>query len=271
MAKSSRRERWAEKTGKSKKLYKSSAEGKAVKKIKKYYKESGEFTKKQYKLDKEKLKEDFNLVLEEAGIEKTQLTEDFTRNIDRLAENKETDLEDLNYYISTNTKRTQEDLDVSLAKELRSYDLTMDKEAESLASRNLVFSSLKGVRGKEEGQIEEEYQSNVSDYMRSAQRSFQDLERMELVKNAAIERTYARGMEDTTTAKERGIQAIDFGVKKAEQAKDFSLKNLSLTNKQNLWGADYAKDTDIALVESQFDSQRKQEQYEKPLWNLLMS
>lgn len=271
MAKLSRRERWAAKTGKDKKEYKQSAEGKAVKKIKKYYEESEGFVKKQHNLDEDKLKEDFQLILEEAGFKKDWVVEDFTRNLGRLAEDKETDVEELNYYLNTTKDRTQEDLDVSLAKELRAYNLTMDREAQSLASRNLVFSGLSGIRGKEEGEITDEYKSNTEDFMRTAKRSFQDLERLELVKTAAIERQYLRDVEDTKTAKERGVKEIEFGVKKAEQAKKFGLDQLSLDKKKSLWDLDYSKDTDIALVESQFDSQRKQEQYEKPLWNLLMS
>ena len=267
----SRRERWAAKTGKSKTAYKSSAEGTAVGKIKKYYKESEGFIKKQYKLDKEKLQKDFELVLEEAGFSKTNLLQDYSRNIKRLEEDKATDIEELNYYLNTTKERTQEDLDVSLANSLRNFNLTMDREAESLAARGLVFSGLRGIRGKEEGDITEEYEAEKSDYMRTAKRSFQDLERLEFVKNAAIETQYGRDVEDATTAKERGIQAIDFGVKKAEQSKTSSLANLKLGKKKNLWSEDYAKDTDIALVESQFDSQRKQEQYEPALWEALMS
>jgi hypothetical protein len=271
MAKMSRRERWAAKTGKDKKAYKASAEGKAVGKIKKYYKESGEFIKKQYKLDKKKLQKDFELVLEEAGFTKTNLLQDYSRNIKRLEENKTTDVEELNYYLDTTRGRTQEDLDVSLGKALRNFNLTMDREAESLASRNLVFSGLRGVRGKEEGNITEEYKSEKADYMRGAERSFEDLARLEFVKNAAIEKQYGRDIEDTTTTKERGVQDIDFGVKKAEQTKTSSLKNIKLGKKKDLWSEDYAKDTDIALVESQFDSQRKQEKYEPALWETLMS
>lgn len=271
MAKLSRREAWAAKTGKNKSEYKASAEGRAVGKIKDYYEESEEFIGKQHKLDEAKLKKDFKLVLEQAGFKKDWIMEDFTRNMKRLAEDKATDTEELNYYLDTNRERTQEDLDTSLAKELRSYNLTMDREAQSLAERNLAFSGLSGIRGKEEGDITAEYESNKADYLRTAKRSFQDLERLETVKSAAIERQYLRDVGDTRTAKERGIQEIDFATKQAKSNRNFALDQLHLTKKKDLWDLDYSKDTDIALTESQFDAQRKQEQYEKPLWNLLMS
>lgn len=271
MAKLSRREAWAAKTGKSKYEYKDSAEGQADKKIKKYYKESREFIDKQHRLTENKLKDDFKMVMEEAGFRTDWLLEDYARNIGRLEQDKATDIEDLNYYVKTTGERIQEDLDVALQKELRSYNLNMDREAQSLQERNLVFSGLSGIRGKEEGLITDEYESNKSDYMRTAKRSFEDLKRLEFVKNTAIETEYGRNVEDTTTAKERGIKEIDFGVEKAKKIHEFNIDQLHLDKKKDVWGLEYAKDTDLALMTSNFDAQRKQEQYEKPLWNLLMS
>jgi len=271
MAKLSKRESWAARTGRPKEEYRSSAEGKETKAAKKYYAQKEEFADRGYDLDSDKLKKDFELVLEEAGFKKDWLMEDFTRNIKRLAEDKETDIEDLNYYLSTNRGRTQEDLDVSLTKELRSYNLNMDREAESLQERNLVFSGLGGVRGKEERQIKTEYQSNKEDFERTAKRSFQDLERLELVKTAAIEREYMRDVEDTTTTKERGIKQIDFGVKSAKQNKESSLALLNLRKEETSFDIEKNKQDSYSNIISRYNQQYTQEQYEKPLWNLLMS
>jgi len=271
MAKLSRREIWAQKTDKSKYDYKDSAEGIGSKKIKKYYKEKDALQDRDYDISKDKLVKDFKLILEEAGFSKNDLMEDYTRNLKRLDENKSTDVEALNYYLDINKGRTQEDLDVSLGKELRNFNLTMERSDESIAERNLAFSGLSGVRGKEEGDILAETESNNADYMRGAQRSFQDLDRLETVKNLSIETQYGRDVEDTTTAKERGIRDIDFGVKKAKQNKESAVSSLNLGKEKLNWADDYAKDTSLATNTSNFDAQRLKEKYAKPLWQQLMS
>ena len=271
MAKLSRREIWAAKTGKNKKEYKNSAEGKGSSKIKKYYKEKDKLEDKGYDISKDKLTKDFKLVLEAAGFATSDLQEDYARNINRLEENKDTDIEGLNYYLDTNRGRTEEDLDVAIGKELRNFNLTMDRSDESIASRNLAFSGLRGVRGKEEGDISAEHESKNADYMRSAQRSFQDLDRLETVKNLTIETQYGRDVEDTATAKERGIRDIDFGVKKAKQTKESSMDSLKLGKEKINWTDDYAKDTAQASNTSIFDAQRLKEKYAQPLWQQLMS
>lgn len=271
MAKLSRREVWAAKTGRSKYEYASSPEGIAAEKIKDYYKDRGSLVDKQYDIQEDKIIKDFELIMKEAGFAESDLLEDYKRNIKRLDEDKETDLENLNYYIETQTGRTQEDLDTALSNRLRQFNLTMDREAESLAARNVVFSGMRGVRGKEEGDINADYTADVEEFERTAQRSFQDLERLELVKSAAIERQYSRDVEDLETAKKRGLRDIDLGVEKAEANKKSSLDSLDINKDITEFDADYARGNALSSLATTFDTQRLTEKYAKPLWELLMS
>lgn len=261
----SKRESWAIRTGRPKSEYNESAEGKEQKAAKKYYKDKKEFSEDKYKLTKKQIKEDLDLIFEAVGIDKTQAVEDYIRNITRLEEDKETDLEDLNYYLNTTRGRTQEDLDVSLGKELRSYNLNMDREAESLASRNLVFSGLRGVRGKEEGQITDEYESNVADYMRSAKRSFEDLNRLEFTKTAAILRSTERGIQNATTTKDRAIIAADFTAKKGQVNADQQLAMNKLTQKETLYDLEKSKQDAYASIISRYNPQYLQDDYRSAL------
>lgn len=265
----SKRESWAIRTGRPKSEYKESAEGKEQKAAKKYYEDKKEFSEDKYKLTKKQIQEDLALVLEAAGVEKSQAIEDYTRNISRLEEDKATDLEDLNYYLTTTKGRTQEDLDVSLGKELRTYNLTMDREAESLQSRNLVFSGLNGVRGKEERQIQEEYDSNVSDFMRSAKRSFEDLNRLEFTKTASILRNTDRGVQDKTTTKDRSILAADFTAKKANVNATQNLATNKLAQKETLYDLEKTKQDSYANIISRYNPQYLQDDYKTALSSLL--
>lgn len=262
MARLSRREAWAARTGRSKYEYKDSAEGRAVNKVKDYYEKRSDLEDQAADLKQERLEKDFKRVMEEFGYAREDLLEDYSRNIQRLEENKETELEDLNYYLDTTRERTQEDLDVALGKELRNFQLNMERTQESLAARNLAFSGLSGVRGKEEGLVTEDYETTVEDYMRSTQRSFQDLSRLESVKNMAIETQFGRDIEDTETGKERGLRDITLGKKKAETQYDLGERELDIAEETQEFETEGARDTDLALVASQFSPQYLRERYE---------
>jgi hypothetical protein len=262
MAKLSRREAWAARTGRSKYEYKDSAEGRADKKIEEYYDKRLKFEDEAADLKQERLEKDFKRIMKEFGYAKEELLEDYTRNIKRLEENKATDLEDLNYYLDTTRTRTQEDTDTSLQRELRNFQLNMERTQESLAARNLAFSGLSGVRGREEGLVEEGYQQNVEDITRASQRSFQDLDRLETVKNLAIETQFGRDIEDTETAKERGLRNIKLGTEKAKTQYDLGARELDIAEERQEFETGAAKDTDRALLAAQFAPQYLRERYE---------
>jgi hypothetical protein len=200
--------------------------------------------------------------MKEFGYAEEDLLEDYTKNIRRLEENKETDIEELNYYLDTTRTRTQEDTDTSLQRELRNFQLNMERTQESLAARNLAFSGLSGVRGKEEGLVEEGYEQNVEDITRTSQRSFQDLDRLEYTKNMAIETQYGRDIEDTKEAKERGLRDIKLGKKKAETQYDLGARELNIAEEREEFETGAARDTDLALTAAQFSPQYLKERYE---------
>jgi len=145
----------------------------------------------------------------------------------------------------------------------------MDKEAESLQSRNLVFSGLNGVRGKEERQLTEEYESNVSDYMRTAKRSFEDVKRLEFTKTEAILRNSLRGTEDQTTSKDRAMVAADFTAKKAQTSASQNLASSKLSQKENLYDLEKSKQDAYSNIISRYNPQYLQDDYKSSLSTLL--
>ena len=190
------------------------------KKIKEFAKKQKEFAKRKkaltldeiedvYQIDIrdanltiEDIEEDLRNILSDLGIEDTEINEDFMRNIGRIVENKETDTDNLNFFVQNRTERTAEDLDFGLRKEQRRFDLEKERNDFSLTQRNL---NLSGVQTKENRQLREGSALNVEDLETTASRSFEDIARFEAEKTLEIERNAERSTEDVTTTKDRRL------------------------------------------------------------------
>ena len=253
----SAREYWASKTGLPKEQYKYSEEGRAVSKIKDYYEEEKKLADEEEHRTIDRLKEDLQRVLRLAGIAKTRAEEDYIRNMERLKENKETDVEDLNYYVKTQSERTEEDASTNLRREAQRFDLEQYKLNQTLASKNLVFSGMKGVRGREQGLIDVENKENVLGIETEKKRSFEDIKRYEFTKNREIETTFERGTQDEERTKIRGIEDIDLGVEENKIKTERGIEDADI--KEDLLKRDfeYAKDTDVHSVQLAYDQARQ--------------
>lgn len=271
MAKLSRRERWAKKTGRSKYEYRKSAEGRAVTKIEDYYDEIRDQIGDKADIDIDRLKEDFERVLERAGVQKTRAIEDYVKNLKYLTENKATENENLNYYVKTEGQRTQEDLDTNLEKEAFRYELEQDRMDMSMASKNLAFGSLGkgGVRGEQDAILGKKSKMNVDDIETAAGRSFEDIKRLEFVKNRQIEQTFERGADALSSSKKRTLEDLDFSIADAKTGKKRGIQDVKRNEDLDLWNTEHSEDSDIFGVESSFDVQRQNERHNQEMWNIL--
>jgi len=265
----SARERWSKRTGKSKKEYKGTLEYKARKQIKKYYEKKKGFVRKKAKWETKKLEEDFQRILREADVAKSQTEEDWVRNMKNITENKAADLESIDYYVRTNRGRTQEDLDTSLRREARRYDLTMGRTRESLATRRVTFGGLGGVRAKEEGLVTEEHTEKKLDIETAGKRSFQDIARYEFEKNRAVEMRF--GQEESLLGQKKrfALENIGLQTEKARMGKEHGIKDISLAKKESYFDLKSARRTDQAQSEAMFAEQYMRDKYQPLLWNYL--
>jgi hypothetical protein len=148
------------------------------------------------------------LVLKGIGYKEGDINQDFIKVAGRLAEDKATGLENIDYWTKTNSARTQEDLDTSLEKENRRYEIQTDRNNLDMTAKNQVFSGFGGVRGEIEGRASDQNQSNVKDVKTVAARSFQDIQRDEFAKTQAVMQAYTRGEKDATDTKDRGLRDL---------------------------------------------------------------
>lgn len=238
MAKLSAREKRAKALGMTLKQYLKTNEGKALAVVSKDAKYQGKQIDKKYHTDIDRLKEDFNNVLKAAGIETNRTTEDWTRNMQNLAENKAADTEDMNYYVNTERSRNQEDLDTSLYKEARRYELDTLRNSESLASRNLVYSNMGGqqggIAGGEKRDLAITNKDTQKDLNVKAQRSFEDIARYEYSKSRDITMKYNRDTNESTIAKNRGLEDINIGV-----------DNKRIANQRDIWDTKFNNKADV--------------------------
>jgi len=173
------------------------------KQIKKYYEEKTTDIESKAKVDTARLKEDLANIMNDSGIQQTRATEDYLRNIDNIENNKAADVDDLTEYVSTNTTRTGEDLETSLANESRRYEVEFDRTNQSLADAGLTFSER-----KQEGIDKAENVANVEASETIASRSFQDIARYEAVQNRDIELKYGQQTENAEATKTRTMEDI---------------------------------------------------------------
>lgn len=253
----SRREFWAMKTGQTKEQYKASEEGRAVSKIKKYYEEESDIAKKEKKTTIKRLKEDLETVLGRIGVLKNRATQEYLDNMADLKQNKEVAIEDLNYYTRTQTERTAEDATTNLRRETQRFDLEQYKLNQSLASKNLVFSGMKGVRGREQGLIDTEHKEEVTGIETTKKRSFQDIQRYEFAQNRKIAIEFERGTRDTEKTKTSELE--DLGYKELENKTDVTRGIENAKTSENLLqrDLDYARSGDISGIELAYDKARQ--------------
>jgi hypothetical protein len=225
----------------------SSDEKKSTKQIKKYYKEKESSAKKEAKTESQRLQEDLDRVLNEVGIAKTRAIEDYQRNIANIEANKSADISDLNYYVTTQKGRTQEDLNTSLAKETRRYTLEQDKVNQDLADAGLTFSERTPEKIAAAGNA-----LNVQDINTVAERSFQDIARYEATKNRDIELKYGQQTESAETTKSRTLEDLINEQVKAQQSYSRNYEDTQTKLSDTLRDISYGQDTDVALTKQQF-------------------
>lgn len=225
-----------------------SKERKAKKKIKKYYKEKMATVQERAAIDTKRLEEDIAKIMEESGIQQTRATEDYIRNIGNIEEQRDADLDDLNYYIQTSTSRTQEDLQTSLAKEARRFDLEWEKINESLANAGLTFSNRRPEQIATEG-----HEMNVTDIQTEANRSFQDIARYEATLNRDIEMKYGQLTEEAQVTKTRSIEDILRQQEADTLSKQRGIEDIAFGKAVDIRDLKYQRDTDLATTEQLFD------------------
>lgn len=257
----SKNEKRAAELGMSLKEYKKTAEykakkanekskDKAVDKIEDYYSERKKRTKETAKRATKRLEQDLKTLLKDAGIAEDRAIEDYLRNIRNLEENKAADIDDLNYYVGTQTERTQEDLDVSLAKELRRHSLERDKISQNLADAGLTFSERKDERiAKEESDIARE------DIQRKARRSFDDIARYQATLNRDIEMKYGQQTEEVETEKKRSVEDILNRKREQQQKIQRAKEDVAFGKAHDLRELEYGEDTDVATTKQLFENQ----------------
>lgn len=218
----------------------SSSEKDAKKGIKKYYKEKESDVKQKAKTDTERYQEDLRRVMSESGIVQTRATEDYIRNIGNLDENKAADVADIAEYVKTQSGRTQEDLDLALAKEFRRYSIEQDRINEDLASRGMTFSERRPEQlAQEEGKLATE------GIQREANRSFQDIARYEAVKNRDIELKYGQQSSDESTKKTRTIEDAVREQQAREQNIQRGVQDVAFGKAQDIRDIGYGLDSAI--------------------------
>lgn len=257
-AKLSKNEKAAKKAGVSLKEYKaskksssSSSDKKAKKQIEKYYKEEEKETEQKAETESQRYAEDLQNLMRDAGIAQTRATEDYIRNITNIEANKAADVADINEYVKTQSGRTQEDLDTSLAKESRRYALEQDRINNDLADSGLTFSERTPEKVAMAGTAETQ-----KGIQTEAERSFQDIARYEAVKNRDIELKYGQATEETETAKTRTLEDV-----LNEQA-DKALKiqrgqeDVAFGKAQDIRDISYSKDTALYNVDLNTSQQK---------------
>ena len=141
--------------------------------------------------------------MRDAGITSTRATEDYIRNIGNIQANKSANIEDINEYVKTQTSRTGEDLETSLAKESRRYALESDRINQDLADAGLTFSERTPEKIAAGGTAETQKGIRTE-----AERSFQDIARYEAVKNRDIELKYGQQETEESVKKTRTLEDV---------------------------------------------------------------
>ena len=255
----SKNEKRAAQLGISLKKYKKSAEykrkkssdkasKKATKKIEKYYDEKKDDVNKKAETETKRLQEDLANVMADSGIAQTRATEDYISNIGNIAEDKGTDIDDLNYYVQTATQRTGEDLESALAQEARRFSLESDRINQGLADSGLTFSER-----KDEKIAQESSDITTEGIQTKGQRSFQDLARYEATMNRDIEKKFGRMEDEAETTKTRTIEDI-LDAQQDEQTRiKRGKEDIAFGKATDIRDLGYGEDTAVATTQMLFD------------------
>ena len=239
----------------------SSDSKKATKKIDKYYDEKEEDIKKKSKTDTKRLQEDLKNILADVGVATNRATEDYIRNIGNIAEDKATDIDDLNYYVQTQSDRTGEDLESALAKEARRFSLEGDRINQELADAGMTFSDR-----RPEKIAAESSRIATEGIQTEANRSFQDIARYEATLNRDIEQKYGRQEEEAGIAKERTIEDILNARDDAILRNKRGQEDIAFGKAVDIRDISYSRDTDTALTEQLFKSEQSRRSNEVDLF-----
>jgi len=254
-AKASKNEKAAAKKGVSLKEYKASkgsssksssskSDKKAKKQISKYYDENKATTEEKAATDTARLQQDLASIMRDSGIASTRATEDYIRNIGNIQANKSADVSDVNEYVKTQTSRTGEDLDTSLAKESRRYALEQDNINQNLADAGLTFSERTPEKVAQAGTAETQ-----KGIQTEANRSFQDIARYEAVKNRDIELKYGQQTEEATTSKTRTLEDILHETADKQVKIQRGEQDVAFGKAQDIRDISYNKDTALYNVD----------------------
>lgn len=246
---------------KNKKSSSSSDSKKATKKIEKYHKEKEADIKKKAKIDTKSLQQDLKNILRDVGVASNRATEDYIRNIGNIAEDKDADVDDLNFYVQTQTGRTGEDLETALNKEARRFSLEGDRINQELADAGLTFSE------RRPEQIASESSRLATEGIQTeASRSFQDIARYEATLNRDIEQKYGRQEEEAGIEKSRTIEDILSAKSDAEQKAKRGTEDIAFGKAVDIRDISYARDTDVALTNQLFKSEQSRRSNEIDLF-----
>lgn len=225
-------------------------EKKAKKQVSKYYGEKKEDIVKKAEVDTKRYQEDLVSLMADVGLAQTRATEDYIRNIGNIEANKALDVAQLNDYVKTNTSRTQEDLDTSLAKEYRRFSLESDQINESLADRGLTFSER-----RPEKIAQETSRLATADIQTGAARSFADIARYEVAKNADIQLRYGQATAEEATKKTRTLEDILNEQQKKAQSIQRGTEDVAFGKAIDLRDTEYNKNDSLSTIGNYYDSQ----------------
>jgi len=239
---------------------KSKAQRKAEKKIKKYYKEEQQEVEQKAATGSARLQEDLTNIFKDLGLEQNRAIEDYVRNIGNIKENKAADVDDVNFYVKTQTGRTREDLDTALAKESRRFSLESDKINQDLANAGLTFSERTSEKVAAETSALEKQRMQ-----REANRSFQDIARYEAAKNRDIELKYGQQTEEQGVAKTRTLEDILNKQSEAQLREQRGQQDIAFGKAQDIRDISYSRDTDIATTGMLFSQEKATKKLYKKL------
>lgn len=233
---------------------------KAKAQVKKYYGEKKTDVTTKATTDTKRLQEDLQRILNESGVQQTRATEDYVRNIGNIEANKKLDVDQLADYVKTNSTRTQEDLDTSLAKEARRFSLESDQVNQSLAERGRTFSDR-----TEEKIIQAEDKQTVADISQVAARSFNDISRYEAAKNAEVQLKYGQQTEAAGVEKKRSIEDI----LNEQQTKETQIsrggEDIAFGKATDIRDLDYSENDALSNIENFYDVQNNALKTQKKL------
>ena len=222
---------------------------KAKKKIEKYYDSRKDRATGEKDTKKDRLSEDLAEIMRLSGIATDRAMDNYIKNAGRIDRNEGVDLEGLDQYVETQSSRTQEDLDTSLAKEFRRFDLESDQINQNLAASGMTFSE----RTQEQIARGNNNQNNA-DIDKVAERSFTDIANYETAKSKEIENKYGDLREDNETTKNQTLEDILNAQTEAQRQNSYGVEDADTDYANTMEDLGYAEDTDKSGIEVAYDT-----------------